>query len=108
MRILEAVSTSGLNGAVLYARRIIPELQARGHEIALAALPDSWIAREMHGEVEIIETRLERWPLDELRRLAGLIREREIDLVHSHLTRANNFCALLHALFGVRNVCHSH
>jgi glycosyltransferase involved in cell wall biosynthesis len=108
MRILEAVSTAHANGAVRYARRIIPELVARGHEVALAALPDSWISRELRGEVEILETGFERWPPGELRRVAGFVREGGFDLVHSHLTRANLFGALLHTVFGIRNVAHAH
>ena len=50
MRILEMVSQYERNGAMIYARRIIPLLRARGHEVWLAARPDSWIARETAGE----------------------------------------------------------
>lgn len=108
MKILEAVSTVGSNGAVQYARRIIPELVSRGHEVILAALPDSWIAGELRGQVEIVETRFARWPLRHVRDMANFCRERQVDVVHSHLSRANNFAAMMHVLHGVPNLCHSH
>lgn len=108
MKILQAVSTAHANGAVRYARTIIPELQARGHEVVLAALPDSWIVRQLRGSVEVIETRMERWPPHRLRPWARWFHARKLDLLHSHLTRANNFGALLHAGFGIPNIAHAH
>lgn len=108
MRILEAVSTRGASGAVRYAARLIPELQKRGHEVILAALPGSWLVDHCRGRCELLETGFERWPLGELKRMARFCRDRQIDLVHSHLTRANNFSALLRTFHGIRNVAHAH
>lgn len=108
MKILIAVSTAHANGAVRYARSIIPALQARGHEVVLAALPGSWIVRQLRGSVEVIETRMERWPPHRLRAWARWFHSRDMDLLHTHLTRANNFGALLHAGFGIPNLAHAH
>ncbi|NBD38434.1 MAG: glycosyltransferase [Verrucomicrobia bacterium] len=108
MRILEAVSTLHSNGAVQYASRVIPALLERGHEVTLAALPGSWIVKQMRHRLPILETRFDRWPMDELRRFASFFREEEFDLLHTHLTRANNFGALLHLLFGIPNAAHAH
>lgn len=108
MKILEAVSTLHANGAVQYASRVIPALLERGHEVVLAALPDSWIAGKMRGRIPILETRFDRWPMDELRRFNFFFREEGFDLLHTHLTRANNFGALMQVLFGVPNVAHAH
>ncbi len=108
MRILEAVSQTGRNGAMIYARRIIPLLRARGHEVWLAARADSWIARETAGEAKLIETDFSRWPMTELRRMAEVCRHERIEVTHSHLTRASNFCLLLRILHGIPAVAHAH
>jgi glycosyltransferase involved in cell wall biosynthesis len=93
---------------MIYARRIIPLLRARGHEVWLAAKADSWIARETAGEAKLIETDFSRWPLAELRRVADLCRRERIEVTHSHLTRASNFCLLLRLLHGIPAVAHAH
>jgi len=108
MRILEAVSQTGRNGAMIYARRIIPLLRARGHDVWLAARADSWIARETAGEATLIETDFSRWPLTELKRVANICRTERIEVTHSHLTRASNFCLLLRLLHGIPAVAHAH
>jgi glycosyltransferase involved in cell wall biosynthesis len=108
MRIIEAVSQLGRNGAIVYARQIIPMLQARGHDVWLAAPPDSWIAAELAGQVPRVPTTFARWPLGELDRMAAFCRQEKIDLVHSHLTRAANFCALLRVRHGIASVAHAH
>ncbi len=108
MRILEAASQVGRNGAMIYARRIIPLLRARGHELWLAARPDSWIAQETAGEARLIATDFSRWPLAELRRVADICRHERIEVTHAHLTRAAGFCALLRVLHGVPGVAHAH
>ncbi len=108
MKILEAVSQTGRNGAMIYARRVIPLLRARGHEVWLAARPDSWIARETAGEATLIATDFSRWPLAEPRRVADICRREGIAVAHSHLTRAHNFCLWARALGGPPVVAHAH
>lgn len=108
MRILEMVSQYERNGAMIYARRIIPLLRARGHEVWLAARPDSWIARETAGEATLVATDFSRWPLAEPRRVVEFCRRERIAVVHSHLTRAHNFSLWLRALGGPPGVAHSH
>ena len=98
----------GRNGAMIYARRIIPLLRARGHEVWLAARPGSWIAQETAGEAQLIETDFSRWPLTELRRVAEICRRERIEVTHSHLTRSAGFCALLRVLHSVPTVAHAH
>jgi hypothetical protein len=64
MRILVAASNLGTNGAVVYAKRLIPLLQAAGHDVWLAAEPGSWIERKKAGQVPLLPTDFRRWPLD--------------------------------------------
>ena len=108
MRILIASSNTSRNGAVVYARRILALLAARGHTVWLAADPESWIARETAGQVPLLETRFRRWPLDELSGVAAFCRQERVDLFHSHNTRAASFGCLLRLLHGIPSVAHLH
>lgn len=108
MRVLVASSNRGTNGAVVYAARIIPLLRAAGHDVWLAAEPQSWIARKTEGAVPLVPTDFRRFPLDEVDRIAAFCRRERIDVVHSHLTRSSNFAAVLRQFHGVRSVAHLH
>ena len=108
MRILIASSHKGVNGAVVYASRIIPMLRAAGHDVWLAAENDSWAARTNAGRAPHFVTDFRRWPLDEVDRVGAFCRRERIDLIHSHLTRSGNFAALLRARHGVTSVSHLH
>ena len=108
MNILIATSKRKSNGAVVYARRLIPRLTARGHRVWLAAGPGSWIAERTVGEVPLVPTDFRRVPLGEVSRVAAFCRREKIDLVHSHSTRASHFAALLQMLHGIPSVAHLH
>jgi glycosyltransferase involved in cell wall biosynthesis len=72
------------------------ELVARQHQVTVVCRPDAWIAEQLAGEpVEIIRSDLHRWPTDELRRLSRIIRDRGIQLLHTHMTRAHTVGVLL-------------
>ena len=108
MNIVIAASTPGHSGAVIYARRIVALLAARGHRIWVAASPHSWIAGETANEATLLATDFRRWPLDECARIAAFCKQEQIDVFHSHLTRSCNFGALLQVLHGVPSVAHLH
>jgi len=108
MRLLVASSNRGTNGAVVYAERLIPMLQSAGHDVWLAAEPESWIVKRMAGQVPVFLTDFRRFPLDEVDRAARFCRRERIELVHSHLTRSSNFAAVLRQFHGIRSVAHLH
>lgn len=112
MKILSIVSTSGLNGAVVYAREANKLLAARGHKILLACLPQSPLALEMHAQappgITVVPTSLKWRSLAEVRRVAQICRAENVQVVHSHMTRASNFAAALHLLHGFPSVVHVH
>ncbi len=108
MRLLVASSNRGTNGAVVYAERLIPMLRSAGHDVWLAAEPESWIVQKLAGQVPVILTDFRRFPLDEVDRVARFCRRERIDLVHSHLTRSSNFAAALRQFHGIRSVAHLH
>ncbi len=108
MRVLIASSNRGVNGAAVYARRILLLLRAAGHDAALACEEDSWVGRDLPADVPVLRTDFTRWPFDEGDRAAAWCRRHGIGLIHSHLTRSGNFAALLRQRHGIRSVAHLH
>lgn len=108
MRILVASSNRGVNGAVVYARRILRLLRAAGHDVALACEEDSWVGRDLPADVPVLRTDFARWPFDECDRVAAWCRRHGVGLIHSHLTRSGNFAALLRQRHGLPSVAHLH
>ena len=108
MRVLVASSNRGVNGAAVYARRILLLLRAAGHDAALACEEDSWVGRDLPADIPVLRTDFTRWPFEEGDRAAAWCRARGIELIHSHLTRSGNFAALLRQRHGIRSVAHLH
>ena len=89
MNIMEIVSGAGMNGAILHCLLLSRELARRGNRIALVCRPGAWIAEQSASDpIEVIPSDLHRWPPDELRRIAAIIRQRRIDVggLHAKLT----------------------
>jgi L-malate glycosyltransferase len=109
MKIMEIVSGTRVNGAILHCLLLSRELVRRGHQVTLVCRPGSWISRQMvDGPIDCVRSDLHRWPPDELRRIAGIIRQRQIEVVHTHTSRANFFGILLRWMTGVPNVATAH
>lgn len=70
--------------------------------------PGAWIARQDMPGVRVIESTLARWPTTELKRMAAFCRSEGIGIVHSHMSRAHNFAAILRRLAPVRAVATAH
>lgn len=107
MRFLQLISSPGINGAVIYGVRFSKLLAARGHEVLVAALPGSWAAQELDGVLEWVPTTFRR-TTEDLNRLATICRTRDIQVTHSHLTRAHTFGLLLERWTGIPHVAHAH
>jgi L-malate glycosyltransferase len=102
MRIMEIVSGIQLNGAMNHCAMLSRELAARGHEVIVLCLPESWISGQFSdGAAEVMLSDLRRFPPGELRRVAREIRSRGIDVLHTHMSRAHFFGVLLHLFAGV-------
>ena len=109
LRVAEIVSGSGVNGAMKHCLMLSRELARRGHRVTLVCRPGSWIdAHAGGGWADVERSDLNRWPADELRRVARLVRERRIDVVHTHMSRAHFFGVLLGALARVPVVATAH
>ena len=102
MNILEIVSGTDAGGAIRHCLTLTRGLLHRGHRLILVCCPNSWIAEQLLSEpVEVVESDLHRWPTDQLRRIAALVDQRQIDVVHTHVSRAHSFGVLLRWLTGV-------
>lgn len=106
MRLLQLISSPGVNGAIIHAVRFSKLLAEHGHEVLAAVLPGGWAAQQLAGTVEIVETNFDRTPA-EFARFAELCRTRRIQATHSHLTRSHNFGWRLERRTGVPHLAHA-
>ena len=107
MRLLQLISSPGVNGAVMHAVRFSRFMADRGHTVCVAACPDGWAAKQLAGTVEIVSTNFDRTP-EEFARLGAFCRGHGIQATHSHLTRAHNFGWRLERRTGVPHLAHIH
>ncbi len=109
MRILEIVSGTATNGAIMHCLLLARELVSRGNQVTVLCRPGAWIAEQLASDdVSIVYSELNRWPLDELRRMAAYCREQQIDVIHTHMSRAHFFGVLLRWFSGVPCVATAH
>jgi len=107
MRILEIISGAFVNGSTQHGLLLTRELARRGHTVTVVCRPQSWIRGELTAEpVEVVESDLHRWPVDELWRIARIVRHKQIEVLHTHSSGAHTFGVLLRWLSGVPCVGH--
>ena len=108
MTILQLISGSYVNGAIRHCYDLTCELALRGHRVILGHKPGAWIgAQPLPPGVERMELSLKRRP-SELRRVAAALREREVDIMHTHNSSAHFFGALLSLFWKFPRVGTSH
>lgn len=109
MKIMQITSGLEVNGATTHCLLLARELTARGHEIIFLCRPGSWIGKQAAADgFEVIDSDLNRWPADELRRITRIVHNRGVDLVHTHMSRAHFFGVLLRWMSGVPCVATAH
>jgi len=109
MNIMEIVSGTGVNGAISHCLLLSDQLLRRGNNVMLVCDPRSWIAAQAAPRgIEIVPSDLHRLPTDELRRVATVVRHREVEVVHTHMSRAHFFGVLLRWFAGVPSVATAH
>src|SRR5262249_20163904 len=108
-RIIEIISGVEVNGATQHGLLLSRELARRGHAGTAVCRPAARIRREVGAApVEVVESDLRRWPVDELWRIAGVARRKRIDVLHTHGSSASLFGVLLRRLSGVPCVATVH
>lgn len=107
MRILQILSGTELNGAVGYALNISELLTERGHEIILLRRPQLDRSVPSIGNIKRIDSTLKR-SSSEIRRIGAFCAEQKIDVIHTHMSSAHAFGALLRLFYKVPCVATAH
>ena len=109
MKILQIVSGQFVNGAMVHVNLLSRQLIDRGHEVQLLCRPRSWIWRALSRTgIKRRKSDMNRFPPNELLRIAKWIREEKFDVIHTHMSRAHFFGVLLKRLTGVPCVATAH
>lgn len=93
-----------MNGVVAHLRLLIPALRAQGVRVSVVAREGSPFVAEFGA----ISSDLSRRPSTELNRLAAFCRAERVDVLHAHMSRANNFATRLKRLTGLPCVLTAH
>lgn len=108
MRIMEIVSGTAVNGAVVTCLGTARALRARGHEVTVVCRPQAWIAEQLRNDdIPVIYSDLKRSPT-QLRHIARVAREQAVDVVHTHMSSANFFGVLLRYMARIPCVATAH
>jgi glycosyltransferase involved in cell wall biosynthesis len=106
---MQICSGMGLVGAANSTLLLTRELAKRDNRVSMVCRPGSWIGRELEsGPVDVIWSDMDRWPLDELRRIVAMADERQTDVINTHMSRAHFFGILMHWLSGIPCVATAH
>ena len=109
MNILQIISGRSVNGALVYCKILCEELVARGHNVTLLGRPNCWVHSNVDPtKVNLVESSLAKFPLAEFKRIGKLIRDQKIDLIHTHMTRSQNFGVGLKMMTGVPVIATAH
>ncbi len=109
MKILQITSAYLLNGAARYAAAMSKGLALRGHDVVLMKRPslDVPAVLKMPDSVRMETSSLRRVP-DEVRRIGAFCRAEGIDVIHSHMSSAHAFGALLRVFYRIPCVATAH
>jgi glycosyltransferase involved in cell wall biosynthesis len=107
VHILQITSGRDVNGALVYAKVLAERLAARGHRISMIARPNSWMAQQSLA-FPLLTSGMQRFPPTELKRFVEFVRRENVDVIHTHMSRAHHFGIFLKLLTGVPVVATAH
>ena len=107
MKILHIISGNQINGAATYCKLLCERLVQSGHELFMMVRSECWLKDVVPDSISIVECELQR-SIPELRMAADWIRANQIDVIHTHMTRAHSFGVLLKKLTGVPVIATAH
>ncbi len=90
MKILQICSAREIGGGERHLADLANALTTRGHDVYAAVIPDSPLIPELHSipKKNIIEVRMRSaFDLSAAAKLARIVRESEIDVIHAHVAR---------------------
>lgn len=96
MNILQIVSGRVVNGALIYCKLLSRQLRKMGHNVTVLTRGDSWLNESLESEgIPCLTSPLTRFPLGEVNRIRDWCSANQIDLIHTHMSRAHSFGVLL-------------
>lgn len=78
-----------------------------GHELIVVGRADSWLKLNLDPAIQYVDSELNRSPF-ELRRIAKLVKDQKIDVLHTHMSRGHSFGVILKLMTGVPVVATAH
>jgi glycosyltransferase involved in cell wall biosynthesis len=108
VKILQINSGQHLNGALVHTFLLSRELVAQGHEVHVVCHPQHWLWQQCqtHDIPCCPSTMRRQW--SEIRRVAQYARRHDIEVLHTHMSRAHFFGVLLRAATGLPCVATAH
>lgn len=97
MRVLELCTSKGWGGLELYALQLTQWLNEQGHDCSAVAAPGSMMSerlKKMSREVIICKPKFKLFPLWAAKRLARIIDQNKIDILHAHWNKDLPFAVL--------------
>src|SRR5690606_27641860 len=108
VRILQLNSGTEINGAIMHTYLLSLQLRELGHEVSVVCRPGYWLWKHLEGTgVERVPSQMVRRPW-EIWRIARYVRRRQIDVIHTHMSRAHMFGLLLRMATSVPCVATAH
>lgn len=92
---------------MLYCKYLTENLAERGHTVTLMLRKNSCLLDQPIEGVQTVVSEMNRSPF-EIARMVRWVRDNNIDVIHTHMTRAHGFGVLLKALTGVPVVATAH
>ncbi len=109
LRIMQLVSSPTTSGPCVHVLELSHLLRQLGHQITIVALPSSWIAKAaVRLGFDTITSHQYRFPPNEIWKLRQAIKERKIDVLHTHMSRAHFLGVLLRGLCQVPCIATAH
>ena len=109
LKILQLVSGTDVNGALVHCRLLARELAKRGHLVSIGCRAGSWLWNQMDdSSVRLITCDMKRRPVSRMQSFADWIRREKFDVMQTHMSSANLFGVLMKQMTGVPVVATAH
>ena len=106
LNILQIISGRSVNGALVYCKILSERLVELGHKVTIVCRPEAWIAANVdQNKIRVVESTMARFPPTEFRRIRSIVKQEKIDLIHSHMTRAQNYAIALKLFYWSSGGC---
>lgn len=107
MRILHIISGHHINGAATYCKLLCERLVQAGHQPFIMMRSGCWLRDVLPESIPVVECEMKR-SVQELRSASAWVKSNQIDVIHTHMTKAHSFGVLLKKLAGIPVIATAH